>query len=371
MFRANLVEGGLKAAMQKLLEAGVEPERLVQTLPDVIGPMINQAAEVIVDAMMRTQAAMLEEHRSILEQFDAELAESWGNAFDAFYAGIVAAEESASGYHQWALEEGLEAGERFLALTQLSARTVLVAKEVLTLLRGGFANGASVRRRTLHELAVIAIVLAENPPSLSHRYLRYEAVERWQDAQDYQEHVGKLNEAPLTDAEIDEVGLAYDEVMLEFGKGFNAGYGWAAPLFPAGKGASFEKLERLAGISHLHPYYKLDSHHMHAGSKGLLLNQVQLPDGDGLGLMTGPADRGISDVADGALISLGQVMIAFLLHGTQSPSSPDAVLVTLVLDRMLTRARDAFVTANAAREPIPLVVEEPLTKTGEPGTPEA
>ena len=67
---------------------------------------------------------------------------------------------------------------------------------------------------------------------------------------------------------------------------------------------------------------------------------MQLPDGDGLGLMTGPADRGISDVADGALISLGEVMIAFLLHGTQSPPSP-------------------------------LVVEEPLTKTGEPGTPEA
>ena len=77
----------------------------------------------------------------------------------------------------------------FEALIGLYARACRVAREVHHLLSGGFPFGALARSRTLHELAVITIGIAdygrdEAHADLADRFLQHAWIARYSDAED-------------------------------------------------------------------------------------------------------------------------------------------------------------------------------------------
>lgn len=77
---------------------------------------------------------------------------------------------------------------------------------------GGFANGATARWRSLHDLAVVSVVLGEADDDIAERYLAYSRIETAKDVREYQKHVLKLGQTPFSAQHCAEAGQAADAV---------------------------------------------------------------------------------------------------------------------------------------------------------------
>lgn len=78
--------------------------------------------------------------------------------------------------------DGTTADGRPLTATiviELHARSCQVLYEIVTLIEGGFADGAMSRCRTLHEIAVTAMFLERADEDLAARYINHQVVESW------------------------------------------------------------------------------------------------------------------------------------------------------------------------------------------------
>jgi hypothetical protein len=145
-----------------------------------------------------------------------------------------------------------------------------VASEVQGLLRSSHAAGAQARWRTLHELAATAFVLGGSDPEISERFLLHRHVERYKDALQYQQYCETLGYKRFSDNEMAEFRQLHDEVVARYGPPYKNDWGWAMSLVPAGESASFSKLERLAGLEHFKPWFRLSSHGIHSGATGAI-----------------------------------------------------------------------------------------------------
>jgi hypothetical protein len=331
MFPNNLgVNEAVQRALLSAVENGADPDQALATLPGVIGEVIDTTSQQVVHSLDRGRASMLREHARAREAFEKRLRKRWGKSLGKYYAVVVAAEEAGADFNSW-IRSSDAVTPRADALTRILALSCQVAKEIYTLLSAGYKAGAAARWRTLHELAVTAIVLGEQDENYSVRFLAYVDVETWEDAQQYQLHAAALGQQPLSNEELAATKGRHDAAVAKFGKEFADANGWAFPLF-APRRPSFKGLEKLAGVSHLRPYYKFSTHHAHGGSKGVMGNAVRV--GRETFLLTGATDSGFAEIAHGALLSLVQAAIALMVRGGDITQNAQALVVARAL-RML------------------------------------
>ena len=190
------------------------------------------------------------------------------------------------------------------AQTRLHARACQTAREVLTLLSAGFAEGAMARWRALHETAVVSMFIGKDE-ELAERYCLHNAVESLRIARQYRQHTVKLNLDPLTDAEVDALEKTVVGLEQRFGENYKETYGWAAGRL--GKRVTFDRIERNISLDHLRPYYKLASHSVHANPKGVFF-RLGLDDQSDV-LLAGSSSIGLSQPGQNTTISLGQITV--------------------------------------------------------------
>lgn len=202
-------------------------------------------------------------------------------------------------------------GPKLDALIGLHGRVLRTAAEVRLLTMNGFAAGAEARWRSLHEIAVVAHVLHAADVSIAGRYLAYADVEAWDDLRQYQQSAERLGREPFSDEHVHAAKEAATSVIEQFGDEMAHPNGWAKPLFPSMKPrdrVTFSRLEQLAGLSHLRPFYRLGSHHVHAGSRAAGLNLSQERGEPPLITVGATVLADIAEVSHGALISVMQVI---------------------------------------------------------------
>lgn len=204
-------------------------------------------------------------------------------------------------------------------LFRLHARACQVAEESLCLLRSGFSDAALARWRTLHEIAVVALLVSKFGEELAERYVLHDIVESRRAAHQFQKYCLRLNEAPICQEDMDSLEASYQETKLRFGKDFTFQYGWAAHHL-AKSNPTFADLEEASGIDHLRPYYRLASHNVHANIKGLLFKVGLLSEIDVL--LAGPSNAGLAEPGHSTALSLN--------HVTMSLMNIDQTLDTLV-----------------------------------------
>lgn len=344
------------AALQELLaKAGAkgldsdQVDALIDGIP--IESMMNDAAEAMYASLIQEVPSLVESLDDGQRLVEEELSEVWGTA-DRLYRAFVHA----------AYELGAEISRSstrhppvVFALLGLHGRAVRVAAEVRHLAMGGFASGATARGRSLHDIAVVCYVLREAPEEIADRYLAYSHMERLADLQNYQEHAAALGRKPFTDEEVEAARTAAAEVVARWGPMMRKGNGWAAPLFPGAKSISFSQLEKLAGLGHLRPFYRLGSHYVHAGPQASNLN-MRTEGGPGTPrlITVGPtvfADFG--ETCHGAMISLEQataVLCGAYVHA-ESEDAADIMIKASAATRLVHDAGPAYGdAADRARE---------------------
>jgi hypothetical protein len=230
------------------------------------------------------------------------------------------------------------------ALIRLHVRACRIASEIICLLKGGFADGANARWRSLHECAVTAMFLAQHGDRTAERYLRHVAVEQFRASQQYQQHCTALGLPPLTNVELNDLAGRYETAIAEFGADFKNEYGWAAESIGI-RSPRFADIESHLDMGRWRPYYKMACHSVHAGAQGLYFC-LSIIDGHEPSLLAGASNAGLCDPGHSAAISLMMVSAATLT----AKSNLDGLVSVKVMQLLCDDVGDALLDAHQQLE---------------------
>ncbi|WP_152419851.1 DUF5677 domain-containing protein [Natrialba hulunbeirensis] len=239
--------------------------------------------------------------------FNQRLYETWEKPFDQFQRYLIGYYSIGGDIQKEAKKKQTPINEDYLshALILLYSRSCLIGREIFTLLKNGYADGALARWRALHEVTVTTAFIYEHGDEVAERYLKYKRVQDHREAEIYDQYYQDLGFDPYPEELFDKLDQEKNELRDEYGnpiddKGY--GWGWAAEEF-SNKSASFKQIQEEAGYDHLYPFYKYASNTIHGGPKGTLY-RIGTPSTSESPLTAGPSNTGFTDPAQLTIFSL-------------------------------------------------------------------
>ncbi len=312
---------------------------------DEIARVTDESAPGVVDGWVKLGRKYVRRMRRYQRGFNRRLTKSYGQGFELLLVFQGVAMEIGDSLANSEVEGDARALQA--ALRGLHARACRVMGEVIVLAAHGFGQGALARSRTLHEMAVISIVLSDHSaahPDLPGRYMDHDGVLNYQDALMYQEHAEVLGYEPFAQEDMAELLARRNELLAKYGVSYKTRFGWAAPLCSGEP--TFRLLEELAEQSHLRGHYMWSTREVHSDSKGLRLNSITR--GDDVLLLTGPSNLGIADPVSIAASALMKVTTFYALK--EMGESITMQLRMQALQLLLGRLEREFVDGERAIE---------------------
>jgi hypothetical protein len=302
----SITPDDIQRAMHELEVTDAE-RTITQTVDQLAPRMLKSLYDALPEALRGWHAAQC--------AFEERLHHRWKTGLDRLDMLITVAHEAGE-THVEDLRSGLppeEASQEpvlLKVLTSIHCRACRTAREIVCLLKAGYADGAHARWRSLHELAVTALFLIEHRGDTPQRYLDHAAVERWRAAKQYQQHCHVLGYEPYSAHELVELEKDSNAVVGTYGAPFEEDYGWAAKALAVPR-PTFTKIEASLNISHWRPHFRLACQSVHAGSQSLFFS-LGLPRHSRTILLAGASDAGLADPGHQMAISLTMVTVAFL-----------------------------------------------------------
>jgi hypothetical protein len=284
------------------------------TLNNIILSYCSKAGEEQFKNIDAELPRQLEEYHSQLYGFEERLYYRWSMPFSLFEYFIL---QSQSINEEFIKEFGWLAVEEndlvFGTIIRLHAKACIVAKEILTLMRSGYPDGASARCRTLNEFVVISFFIAKHGNDVAERYMRHRVIEDYQAAKEFQDYCKISGEIPFSNEEMEKLYENREALIEQYKKPFkkrtfHKKYGWAANAlnnpYP-----NFTDLMKDVEFSRLLPSYRMASWAIHANSKCMMF-KLASPDEEFI--LTGESNIGMADPGQSAAISLLQINFALL-----------------------------------------------------------
>lgn len=274
---------------------------------------VDAAASSLLDNLKIRAPQMLQEHRKLQTIFEDRNFARWMAAFDLFEMMIVMAGELGEECDSEGREKAQQdKNYKFEALSHLMPRALLVAREILCLLKCGLPDGALSRWRSLHEIAVTAIFLANQDTRTSFRYLASFHFHAYNAAIQYNHYAERAKLRPFTDLELAEMKNTCNHLSIELGGSPKGDYGWAAEaLGITNKKVTFFDIEEFVKMDHWRLRYKWASQHTHSTHRpaGSLLGMSEAKE---TGMLIGSSNSGFVDPFSMSAISLLQVTVTIL-----------------------------------------------------------
>lgn len=341
------VDLGSPEFLEPLEEYGNEiVDRQTSLLQEILA---TEPARVVKGIRKRSRAA-LSDTKATFKSFGKNLDKVWGKGFKALELMLGCIREYATQFlNEWDREELTQPSDEqmkdlTLVLRDLHMKSCRIAAEILCLLRGGYADGAHARWRSLHELAVIASFIATHKGDLPRRYRDHAYWDVARGAKEYQDHCAALGHEPHEPAVMAKFESDKLAMNHKYGNSFNQEYGWAASVLPSGQ-SGLAAIERHAGLDHWRPYYKMACHAIHGGAQGLNFALGNSKTGSQAPL-TGASDLGLLDPAQCTAISLGLVTAALFTHRPNL----DSLVATEVVRLLGEDVTEQFASAHDALE---------------------
>lgn len=264
-----------------------------------------------VNVLHRTAKKTLEEHEDIERIFNDRLYKKWKKPLDLLRLHIISSSEIGK-------EKIEKFGKKYRnrritnvkekSLIHINARCIQIAYEIFTLIKNGYADGANARWRTLFELMVIFVVIANNHDEFAKRYLEHQNVKKYKQSlllKDYHKRLGEsfsnVNHAKLQ--------TEYTRLIGLYGKNFAKDYGWIPNTYLTD--CNFKSLVKKISIDHYLPYYDESHNQVHGGSKGFyrmgLIHQQQKNV-----ILAGPTDYGLADPIQNTVYCLNVINATYL-----------------------------------------------------------
>jgi hypothetical protein len=273
--------------------------------------IIENLAEILLKQIKRTARSQVRGHRKDRKKFEKRLEKLWRlplRLLETFQLLVVEAGDEFNRNYRPTASSSRDLV--FDVLTRLHARACQISTEVIVLLKAGLADGAHARWRTLHEVGIVAMFIEKHGPNVADRYLSHAIVDSHKGAAQYRRHHNALGLEAFPDDEFHEIESEYQEALTRFGNAFKTDYGWASEALKNNK-PTFADIEENVDLEKWRGHYKMASHNVHAGAKGILFKL-------GLGLkpseilLAGSSNSGLADPAHGTALSLLQITSTLL-----------------------------------------------------------
>jgi len=205
--------------------------------------------------------------------YNQRLKRAWEEPIDKMEAFINFVVSSFSFIDKDLSHPNQEDSDKINVLTRLLARSIIIAKEVLVLIKSGFSDGAYARCRAIYESTVIAIFIEQRPEIYATKYIEHLAI------QDFKIELERRGESPYNDPEhekyFQQVQEERNRLIEIYGPKFKMDYGWAYNSDDLAQPV-FSEIERIVSLSHFRLNYRSASTFIHSNS-GSLFNQVSIP----------------------------------------------------------------------------------------------
>lgn len=248
----------------------------------------------ILTKLIETAPEMLRVRQEDEMRFRKRNHKKWSTAFDFTEMYLKMSQEFGQAMNVELKHSAEQSNDyRFLAIRSLQARALLVANEITCLMKGGFADGALGRWRTLHEISVVAKLLSSEDIFVSERYLYHRDAQVYKELKIYAEHQAEAKLTPLKENALQDAEHVHSKILEKYGDEMRHDWGWAAAVI-GNKKPTFRQIEEYVGMARWRPRYKWSSHDTHGGyrppERMLGTSEAQHPM-----LLIGPSDSGLAD----------------------------------------------------------------------------
>lgn len=344
----DILQKSFDDAVRELAESANSEEKLdklADAVPAQIEALLAKFPDNILSVIKGEAKKGLAERRIMHAEFVERNISRWMEAFDLLELHIEIAIEAGESFNKRLRPEAASNGDLlFDVLVRLHAKGCLVSKEILSLLKNGYADGAHARWRALHEISVTAMFLANHGSNAARRYLDHELVDAYNGASQLNKYQSRINTSGFSGEELAQFKEKYDAVVDKYGKEFKSQYGWAKPFLRKGR-ESFFALEEAVNLDHWRPYYKWASQNVHANVK-TIKNSLGLCEAVSDLLQVGPSNSGMTEPAHSTAISLTQLTCSLLY----SSLNLDGIVMTKMLLTLSDEIGDAFVKCSEKKQ---------------------
>jgi hypothetical protein len=328
----------------------IDEEKLLKKMEEVVQNSLPEFTEILYESLTRNIDEMYNAEREIALGFESRLEDRWYQGLALLKTLVKISEEVAMDEidNYFLTETNSKSDQVMRVLFKLHSKAVQMSKEIFTLLKSGFADGAMARWRSLHEHNVIFRLLIKEFHNLDftynlvNRYLDYSEIERAKEIFIYKKATNKLDLEPLEREEVDFYKRRKEEILSKYEKGFDLPNMWSKPLFRRNvQSIKFYQLESLAEIDNLNPYYNQANYQVHASPKGIFESNSLIADIDQKNFYNfGSTNYGLSLPGQLTAISLTQITIGLITLKTNI----DKLVLAEVLLRYSDECKKAFHT---------------------------
>lgn len=314
-------------SIEKALPDFEATEENMLKLSEAIDDSLQFVIDLFEKNFHKRSKKILKQNKKDISKFKKRLNKTWQPAFDKLeifisfnleYGVIV------SGSYQGRNEIDV----KFDTLLRLHTRSCRIASEILELLKGGFADGAMARWRSLHEISVISSFLEKGTAELCQRYLDHYYIENYHELMEYQKNCEKLGYEPFSDEDVEESKKLVEAQREKYGTDFMKLYGWIGDALPKKK-RNFAGIEENVEFNFMRSFYKMANNSVHSGAKGFIYTLGQYDDNQVM--LAGPSNYGFADPGQNAAYSLFQTTLTLSEFETYSE---DAVYVQIGMNML-------------------------------------
>lgn len=286
----------------------------VEILERVFESSLPEITSVLINELKKKSHFMLSEHKYIDEEYTARRNRRWFEAFDLLEEFSVISYEIGEDIGNRGAEFNTnETKYLYEILLRLHARSIQITKEILTLMKHGFADGAMARWRTLYEISIIALFISENGNEIAKMYIDYNQVESYEEMIVYLKNAERLGLEQITNEEQLKIKNRIEELKTEYGIDFVKSYGWTKNVLPNAK-RNFKGIEESIDEEHLRPYYKWACNAVHAGPKAAYYKFGNFQYHELL--FAGPTNYGFADPGQNTALAILQITSILILNFT-------------------------------------------------------
>lgn len=298
-------------------------------------------ANVLLEKLKSRMLDKLEMSKQIENEFEAAVLRTWKKPLDLLDLLLNTCLEVSNDFTS---EYGVASSKYDNVqevLGRQQANACLVFNEVLHLLKSGFPSGAQLHWRTLHEIVCVAYFISKNGEDLAKRFLDYEAVEAYFQAEKINEHKQSMECASLPEGDFKALKKDFKKMKKNYGPDFvkqsNYPYGWIPREVL--KTRSLKEIEKSVELDTFRSYYDLAGYNVHGGPNGLIFRRGTRKNKDNRVVVpVGPSNYGLANPGRSAAISLGQVTACLLM----SKSGVKRLVVVEALRNLVDEICDAF-----------------------------
>jgi hypothetical protein len=301
----------------EILEQALAKDGLSQQEFDAMPGLVLEAfaphaALAMLRELKKAAPKMLRERKQSDTGFEKRNYRRWKKPLDLLELLWNISEEVGGKFNQLERPAAVLAKDyQFEALVSLHARGLLIGREILCLLYGGFPDGALSRWRSLHEIAVMAVFLQRHDQEVSHRYLASFPFASLHAAEQLNSHSERAGMEPFSTQDLAEMKSRCDGFEARFGKEMHHERGWASQVLNNPK-PTFAQLEKTVGLDHWRPRYRWASQHTHGGYRPALASLGTSESTQEVHLV-GQSNSGFTDPLHMTAISLNLVTSSLLI----------------------------------------------------------